>query len=774
MKPLFGLDVAKATNIESRMVSRGARTLLLTLLIFAVPATANATPDRPLDGWVTDGTVRAMQRAGDTLYLGGDFTRIGPATGRGVALDPFSGAPDMAWPKIDGSIETAIPDGEGGLYIAGQFHRVGGLRREQLAHVDADGNVTSFSPSVVGTVRSLLLSGNTLYVGGGFGSINGTTRNKLAAIDVVSGELLPWNPDVSGIEVHDMALSGSLTLIAGGQFVSVGGSPRANLAAIDRNTGVASAWNPGTDGPVRALEPTPGTSTLYVGGSFSTLAGSPRDDLGTVSLATGAAGTFVASIAGAGSTVYDLALVSRTLYVAGDFTSVGGQSRSHLAAVDTIGSTPTAWAPNPSARVNSIAASGSRVVAGGVFTSVGGGTPRNRLAAFDASSGLPTSWNPDANGTVVTVAVTGAKIFAGGDLNSVGGVQRSRLAAIDTSTGMPTAFNPPTLNGGVHALAVEGSTVYAGGTFTGFSANRLAAFDATTGAQDTSFAVGADNSVLGLASSPTRLTWAARSRSSTAPRGTAWPRWTSPRRRWIRRGRRPSPAWCRRSSAATPRSTSGGRSPRSTAPPARVWPPSTLERRPALVDPAPNNAVWSILVDGSTVYVGGDFTSIGGQSRGRIAAIGSASGLALAFDPNADGSVRAIAKDGPTVYLGGLFTTLDGNSRIGLGAVEAPSGALTGWSPQPDDAVHALVATGSTLHVGGQFEAVAGTSRPNFATFGTAAPVNIDRPDLSGQALVGQSLGCSTASGTGRRAATPAPGCATARRSAVRPTRPTR
>lgn len=228
------------------MASPGARTLFLTLLIFALPGTARATEDRPLDGWVTDRPVHAMQRSGDILYIGGDFSRVGPATGRGVSLDPVSGAPDLTWPKFDGTVTTAVPDGEGGLFVGGSFRRVDGVRRERVAHVGADGTLTSFSPSVNGSVRTLLLDGSTLYIGGLFTQVDGTTRRTLAAVDAASGAVLPWNADVTGTQVFDLAVSGS-TLFVGGAFTQVGTSPRANLAAINRTTGVASSWNPGAD-----------------------------------------------------------------------------------------------------------------------------------------------------------------------------------------------------------------------------------------------------------------------------------------------------------------------------------------------------------------------------------------------------------------------------------------------------------------------------------------------------------------------------------------------
>ena len=82
-------------------------------------------------------------------------------------------------------------------------------------------------------------------------------------------------------------------------------------------------------------------------------------------------------------------------------------------------------------------------------------------------------------------------------------------------------------------------------------------------------------------------------------------------------------------------------------------------------DPNANNDVLSIAVqaDGK-ILAGGCFTSIGGQTRNRIARLDPTTGLADSFDPNANDVVRSIAvqADGK-ILAGGLFTTLSPNGE---------------------------------------------------------------------------------------------------------------
>jgi hypothetical protein len=57
-------------------------------------------------------------------------------------------------------------------------------------------------------------------------------------------------------------------------------------------------------------------------------------------------------------------------------------------------------------------------------------------------------------------------------------------------------------------------------------------------------------------------------------------------------------------------------------------------------DPNADNTVLSLAVSGSTVYVGGAFSSIGGQTRNRIAALDASTGAAMSWNPNASNSVK--------------------------------------------------------------------------------------------------------------------------------------
>lgn len=133
--------------------------------------------------------------------------------------------------------------------------------------------------------------------------------------------------------------------------------------------------------------------------------------------------------------------------------------------------------------------------------------------------------------------------------------------------------------------------------------------------------------------------------------------------------------------------------------------------------PSTNGRVLTVATspDGSKLYIGGEFTSVNGVSRARIAAIDPMTGATDGnFRPNVNWRVSTIATHGSTVYFGGWFSAVGNQSRTRLAAVDGATGALRGWAPVADDAVEAMVISpdGSHIAVGGRFSTLNGSSDP--------------------------------------------------------------
>ncbi len=132
---------------------------------------------------------------------------------------------------------------------------------------------------------------------------------------------------------------------------------------------------------------------------------------------------------------------------------------------------------------------------------------------------------------------------------------------------------------------------------------------------------------------------------------------------------------------------------------------------PTTFAPKLNGAVYSIATspDGKWVVIGGDFTTVNGAKRSKIALFNAATGaLAANWDPVVAARVRSLAVYGNSVFIGGAFTKIDGQVRNRVGAVTLSTGALLKWNPNADDDVYAVATSdnGTRVFIGGPFEKI--------------------------------------------------------------------
>src|SRR5205823_3125195 len=138
-----------------------------------------------------------------------------------------------------------------------------------------------------------------------------------------------------------------------------------------------------------------GDGGWFIGGDFTIADGQPRQGLAHV-LSSGVLDPSWTPPPIQGR-VYKFVRLGSRLYVGGGFT-VGGSAHIDLVALDTTtGAVDESWiAPEPQGgAVLTLATTGPRLFVGGQFTSMGG-TPRNHLAALALSDGaLDQAWHAD-------------------------------------------------------------------------------------------------------------------------------------------------------------------------------------------------------------------------------------------------------------------------------------------------------------------------------------------------------------------------------------------
>ncbi len=201
-----------------------------------------------------DNIVKGLQVLGSTVYFVGEFTHVGVTTARGRGAAASLDGTVLPWnPAADDTIETLFAVGNR-VYLGGNFTLAGGASRALLAAVDSTVGTaeTSFAPSVSGSSASVIrvdVLGDSVFFGGRFSMVNGSTRNNAAAVKAAPGAmddgvLLGWNPDVSG-PVYDIDAFDDDVYLVGG-FGAVGGSSRPGIAMVDALPagGALRAWKP--------------------------------------------------------------------------------------------------------------------------------------------------------------------------------------------------------------------------------------------------------------------------------------------------------------------------------------------------------------------------------------------------------------------------------------------------------------------------------------------------------------------------------------------------
>lgn len=701
-----------------RAPRRIAAAIMLGTLCAAAAPGAECVNDQL---WVANARVRCAAVVDDTLYIGGDFTHVGPPTGFGAAIDADTAVVDLTWPRVNGVIYAVAGDGHGGFYVGGAFTVVGGRPRANLAHLLADGSLDPhWAPAANSRVYTLAVLGDTVYVGGEFTTVAGTPRAHMAAISA-AGELLPFNAaaggDVRAIVTHNGRL------FVGGTFASIGGAPRGGLAELDPLTGQALALNLGGNPSVLALA-ADGT-TLYVGGAFSTLGGQTRNHVAAVSMNTGTALPWNPNSNGY---VRSLAVSGSTVFIGGTLSMMGGQTRLGLAAVNnTTGALLPFNAQLGTNLVMAIVPDGARVLIGGGFESVGG-QPRYRLAAVDAVTGAALGWRADAGDDVNALALQGNTLYAGGYAGTYGAVVRQQIAALDLATGEPTSFDPGDYGSVTAITPSDTGTLYVAGGFVemgGAYRPYLAEIDAVTGAPtswqppeffppsiygitysaDTVYVGGEFDEVYG---GPYRYSLAAVTRST----GALLP-WDPVANYFVYDVLYHHGVVY----AAGGFTNVGGANRRAFA---ALDPISGQATAFDLNLTADSNArVDEMQLVGDTLYFVGDFDTVAGQPRGSGAAYDLATSSLLPWNPACSQAYSLALADG-VAYIGGPDMRFGGVVRNFAAAVDAGTGALLGWDPAPFSVlegglyatgfVHTAVAHGGYVYLGGDFVDIAGSS----------------------------------------------------------------
>lgn len=331
-----------------------------------------------------------------------------------------------------------------------------------------------------GTVYAMAVANNVVYIGGGFTAVRNSTtnqtvaRNRLAAFDATTGDLLPWNPGADDL-VRALAVGPDGTIYAGGDFNQVAGAADSRLAAITPGGAAVGSWNGSANNTVRTIIATAGG--VYVAGNFARVNNVAQNGLALLDPQTGARNTgFNAQVSN--GKVRSMTLDGSTLYIGGSFTTVGGQARNYAAAVDGSTGAVTPWSPDAvctGCQLLSMANDG-----GHVFAAIGG--PGGGRAISWEKADASRDWQRHSDGDCQVIAVDNGLVYVGGHFGpNFNNQTRHQLAVLDVATGTLQSYSLPFTGNdhpGMWAISVENNALRLGGGFamTGTQIRRYGVF----------------------------------------------------------------------------------------------------------------------------------------------------------------------------------------------------------------------------------------------------------------------------------------------------------
>ncbi len=402
------------------------------------------------------GSGRTFSLTAGTLPAG---VTLDPTTGAltTTGLGGWSdGTLDAGFPGTAGeAVYSVAAQNDGKVVIGGAFANVNGTVRGGVARLNANGSLdTGFANGLTDatSVTSLAIqTDGKVVIGGTFGTIYGTSRGYVARLNTDGTLDTGFANGLSGANgtVSAIALQADGKVLIGGGFTTVNGTARNRIARLNADgtldTGFGSGLA-GANGWVEAIA-VQSDGKVLIGGQFSSVNGTGRNFVARLntdgSLDTG----FLNGVTGPNARVMAVAtLGDGRVVIGGTFTSVDGTARNRIARLNTDGTLDTGFAgglTGVSGAVFAIAAQGDgRVIIGGGFTTVHGATRWN-IARLNADGSLDTGFTPSADASVNAIALqTDRKVILGGEFSTVSGTGRShvaRLAGVSAPTGFPAA-----------------------------------------------------------------------------------------------------------------------------------------------------------------------------------------------------------------------------------------------------------------------------------------------------------------------------------------------
>ncbi|HWP56000.1 MAG TPA: hypothetical protein VN476_17850, partial [Pyrinomonadaceae bacterium] len=536
-----------------------------------------------------------------------------------------------------------------------------------------------------------------IVVGGTFSQAAGQARGNIARFNP-DGSLDPTflssgvgaNGDVSALFVQP---DGKIVIC--GDFTTVNGSARNRIARLNSDgtldfTFLATGSGANFVVNAAALQ---SDGKIVIGGRFTTINGTTRNHIARINSDGTLDASFLAAGSGINGDVFSLALQTdgKTL-IGGFFTSVNGTARNGIARLNSDGTNDASFLATGSGVNNSVFAvavqSDDRVVIGGLFTNVNG-IERNGAARLNPDGNLDMSFlaaGSGANAPLYAIALqSDGKIVIGGAFTNFSGTARDGIERLNANGSVDTSFlvSGSGANNIVRCLALQSDgKILLGGAFTTVNGT------VRTGIARLDNVGNLDNAGTGVARND--VTAVALQSDGRILIGGSFTTFSGTARNRI----------------------------------ARLNSDGTLDTTFLAAGAGANGDVSAVTLQGDgKILIGGNFTSVNGTARNRIARLNSDGTLDTAFlaaGSGADSSVRKIAIQADNrILVGGSFANINGTARNSVARLNADGSLdnsfLASGAGANGPVFTLAVQSDGKILIGGDFTSFNGTSRNRFA-----------------------------------------------------------
>ncbi len=595
----------------------------------------------------------------------------------------------------NGNIEDFVVQNDGKIIIGGDFTSVNGTTINRIARLNVDGTVdATFNPGTGAdnlVEKIVVQNDNKIIICGTFYSINGINRNGIARLNV-NGSLDNTFDTGTTFEGHiySMAIQSDGKVIIGGYLYFDDNFKEINIIRLNSNGTLDQSFNPGNGANAEIFSMAiQNDGKLVIGGGFTTYNGTGRKGIARLNSNGSLDLSFNPGTGLQGGSCWDLAIQNDgKIVIGGGFTAYNGTARKGIARLNNNGSLDTSF--NPGTGVNDIVFSlviqtDSKILIGGRFNEYNG-LKINNIARIN-SNGMPdNTFNPGKgpNNTIFSIYQdSNNKILIGGYFTAFNEKVRNRIARLNIEGTIDASFYSGIgANNFIWASDVQkdGKIIIVGNfsLFNGQARNRIARLN-INGTIDESFNPG---------SGPNDVIWAVAIQNDG---------------KIIIGG-----------DFTSYNGVSGNHI-------ARINNDGTLDQT---FNPGtgPNLSIYAMCIqnDGK-IIIGGNFTAFNGTPKNRIVRLNNNGTLDASFNPGtgAIGSIETMIlnADGK-IIIGGNLTSYNGTTVKNIARINT-NGSLdasfnTGSGPNYNITTIAIQNDGKIL-IGGFFTSYNGISRNNVA-----------------------------------------------------------